>query len=93
MRVSKGKLEGGRIFMDSQEIVIGWPHANDHDLIDTLMHEFLESSMMQHNVRYGCQLEDVIFVFDHRTFKVLCSELAATVLKLMKANGYKGVKE
>jgi hypothetical protein len=88
LRVKYANISGGSFRFGDGEILIG-NKEREHVAVETLLHECLESSMLAHRVRGGCQTEEMLFVFDHRTFSVLCSELAATVLKMMKANGYK----
>jgi hypothetical protein len=92
LKIKYGSNVGGSFSFPDGEIVI-----DQEDILQTkieaLLHECAESSMHSHRVRYGAQKEEYVFVFDHRTFCVLCSELAGTVLKLLKANGYKESKD
>lgn len=86
------ELNGGFFDTTSQLIEIG-NHCSDHVVVEYLLHECLEASLCLHEVRYGNQPEQYVFSMDHRTFKIICSEVAGTVLKLLKANGYKAEKE
>jgi len=65
----------------------------DFTFVEFLLHECLEASTCMHEVRYGAQTEQYVIVLDHRTFKVIVAELAGTVLKLLKANGYKEIED
>jgi hypothetical protein len=84
---------GGTASLLDQEVLIEQPQLNDHNAVDTLIHECLEISFVAHGVRYGNSKEEWMFVLDHRTFSIVTSELAGTVLKLLKANGYKESKD
>lgn len=90
--VHKPNLNGGWFGLAEQRIEIG-NHCSAFITIEYLLHECAELSTCMHEVRYGCQPEQYMFSMDHRTFKIIVAELAGTVLKLLKANGYKESKD
>lgn len=84
---------GGRFHTGLAQIEIGDYCSRPQLGVEYLLHECFEASCCMHEVRFGAQEEQYQFVMDHRTMKVLLAELSGTVLKLMKANGYKENKD
>ena len=91
LKIKYANINGGCFSFQDKEILVGKDY-DDLAVLTFLGHELIEASTVGHMVRYGAQDEQYVYVLDHRTFSIICSELAATVLKLLKANGYKEEK-
>lgn len=83
---TKDMHPGGAFDFKSELIELNVDRKDDLEVLQTLIHEELEATLVGLGCRYTNTNSEFVFSFGHNAFSVACQEMAKGVYDLIQAN-------